>query len=252
MLIRLTLVATMWLVCTQFLPADDAVRVVLQEKAKKAAHVESTRYLRPSGRDRFVTECTFTVVRTFDGMTIKSVTERGKINLTVEASYDERKHLNAAKATLAVNEKTTTAIVTVTAGKAQVARAELPDQAFDVPTGVIVTSAPDWTDTFLLCKRFDRVQGGKQTFPGLWIHPEQNGQRLTFAIERRGADVIQHAGKPLTLDRFTIWLRGNSSYTAWANADGTMIRLVPMPFKEGALTGIVRDGYEKSASVLRP
>src|SRR5262249_3731411 len=97
-----------------------------------------------------------------------------------------------------------------------------------------------------------RHKGGKQQFAGLWIHPVEHSQRLTFAIERHGADMIEHAGKKLKLDRFTIWLRGNSSYAAWVDADGKMIKLVPLPFKENAMNWLVLEGYEKSAAGLPP
>jgi hypothetical protein len=133
----------------------------------------------------------------------------------------------------------------VSEGKARVQRAGQKAQEFEVPPGVIVTSAPDWTDAILLCRRYDRAKGGKQSFPGLWIHPEQPGQRLPFAIDRTGEDTVEDAGKKLKLARYTIWLRGNSSYTVWADETGRLIRLVPLATKEGAPTGLVLDGYEK-------
>jgi hypothetical protein len=155
-------------------------------------------------------------------------------------------------ATLTIDGKAKSATVVVTDGKAKVKRDALPDQEFDVPQGVIVTSAPDWTDTFLLCQRFDRVKGGKQSFPGLWVHPQQQCQRVDFQIERIGEDAIETADKKQKIDRFSIWLRGKSEYMAWANADGIMIKLAPLPVPANPTNWLVLEGYEKSTLSLRP
>jgi hypothetical protein len=212
---------------------------------------QKLRYLRPAGL-QFVSECEFTLTRGENGSTIESVTQRGPVKLTVTARYDAKDLLRAAEVTLLMKDQKKTAAVSVVAGKARVLRDAQAAQEFDAPKGVIVTSAPDWTDTFLLCRRYDRDKGGKQQFAGLWIHPVEHSQRLTFAIERHGAEMIEHAGKKLKLDRYTIWLRGNSSYAAWADADGKMIKLVPLPFNENAMNWLVLEGYEKSAAGLPP
>jgi hypothetical protein len=212
--------------------------------------MDKARYLRPSDR-AFVFECEIVLKKSKGGSSIESVTERGKTKLTVTSRYDERDRLTGAEASIG-GDKEKTVTVAVAAGKARVQRKGQEAQQFEVPEGVIVTSAPDWTDTFLLCRRYDRTKGGKQSFPGLWIHPEQAGQSLTFAIERTGQDTIEHAGKKLTLDRHTIWLRGNSTYAAWADARGKMIKLVPLPSKEKATNWLILEGYEESAAGLRP
>jgi hypothetical protein len=209
---------------------------------------ESVRYLRPSGKE-FVFECEFTLRKTKEGSSIESTTVRAKTRLTVSARFDDRDRLTAAEAMLVTGDQKKSATVTVSDGKATVQRPGQKPQEFEVPPGVIVTSAPDWTDTFLLCRRYDRTKGGKQSFPGLWIHPEQAAQRLTFAIERTGEDKVEHAGKELRLGQYTIWLRGNSRYAAWADDAGRMIKLLPLPAKEGATNWLVFEGYEKSAGV---
>lgn len=211
---------------------------------------ETSRYLRPAGK-AFATECEFTLKRAESGSSVESVTFRGETKMTVTARYDAEERLTAAVVILWTKDQKSTATVGVAAGKATVKRDAQPILEFEVPKGVIVTSAPDWTDTFLLCRRYDRQKGGKQHFAGLWIHPVNASQRLTFAIERSGAATIEHAGKKLKLDRFTIWLRGNSSYAAWADHEGRMIKLLPLPAKENAMNWLVRDGYEKSAASLR-
>ncbi len=222
--------------CTQVFAQDD---------------IEKVRYLRPAGAT-FAVECEFTLKKTKTGSSIESVTGRGKTKLIIAARYDSHDLLTSAEAILVRDDKKTAASVSVAAGKAKIQREGQAAQEFDVPRGVIVTSAPDWTDTFLLCRRYDRKLGGKQSFPGLWIHAEQPSQRMTFAIERGGAAAIDHSGKQVTLERCTIWLRGNSQYAAWIDNTGKMIKLVPLPFQENALNWLVLDGFEKSTAGLRP
>ena len=207
------------------------------------------RYLR-LGTNPPATECTFTLRLTNAGWSIDSVTGRGKTQLTVASSNDDRGFLGAATATLLADDQKKMVRVEAREGKAKVLRAGQAAQELEAPKGVIVTSAPDWTDTFLLCRRFDRKKGGKQEFPGLWIHPEQPAQNLTFTIERQGADAIDHEGKKIDLDRFLIRIRNNSPYAAWANEAGTMIKLVSLPFQEGKSVELVLEGYEKSAGKL--
>lgn len=216
-----------------------------------AESIDRVRYVRPSGKE-FVPECEFTLRKTKAGSTIESVTSRGKTRLTVSAHYDDGDRLTGAGATLVNDGEKKTVTVAASAGKARVQWADQKAQEFEVPPGIIVTSAPDWTDTFLLCRRYDHKTGGKHTFPGLWIHPEQVRHRLTFAIERTGEDAVTHVGKKLKLSRYTIWLRGNSRYAAWADETGKLIKLVPLPYKEKATNWLVLDGYEQSTSDLSP
>jgi hypothetical protein len=230
-------------------PADDLLRATSAEPP--ADVVETARYVRPSDR-AFVPESEITVKKSRTGLSVESVTGRGKSKLTVSSRYDDRGRLTAAEATLVTGDKKSAVSVTVTAGKATIRRDGQSAQELEVPADAIVTSAPDWTDAFLLCRRYDRKAGGKQSLPGLWIHPEQATQLPKFAIERTGGDTIDHAGKELKLDRYTIWLRGNSTYAAWSGDQGKLIKLVPLPYKEGAENWIVLEGYEKSASGLRP
>jgi hypothetical protein len=216
-----------------------------------AGIVEEVRYLRPAQK-QFATECDFTITRVGKGSVTESVTCRGKTKMIVTARHDDKDALTAAEVVLWTDNQKKSAVVRMVGGKAKVEREGFPVQEFDSPKGVIVTSAPDWTDTFLLCRRYDRKKGGKQTFPGLWIHPVEASQQLTFSIERQGAATIEHAGKQLKLDRYTIWLRGNSSYAAWADSAGRMIKLTPLPTKADATNWLVLSGYEKSASGLAP
>src|SRR5262249_31535015 len=172
--------------------------------------------------------------------------------LTVLSRYDRRNRLLAAEANLESDGKKKSATVAADDGKAKVRRDGQPVQEFDISPGVIVTSAPDWTDAILMRRRYHAKGGGKQSFPGLWIHPEQACQSLTFAIDKLSEETIDHADMKLKLSRFTIWLRGNSSYAAWADDGGRMIKLVPLPYKENAANWLVLEGYEKAAANMWP
>jgi hypothetical protein len=199
-----------------------------------------------------VTECVFTEQRGAAGRHIQSVTGRGAAKMTVTARYDAQDALTGAEATLSQGDQAAVARVEVADGKAKVKREGQETLEFAVPKGVIVTSAPDWTDTFLLCRHYDRRKGGPQEFAGLWIHPTMPAQRLTFTVERVGTDTIEHGGKKVELDRLAIRIRNNSAYVAWANAAGQMIKLTALPLKENGGTTLVQEEYEKSAAALRP
>lgn len=209
-----------------------------KEHARGARDAEAARYLRitPKGT---APECTFTVRPN----SIEAVTGR----LTVTSRYDGAGALLEAAAVLGERKAT----VAAADGKARVTRPDAEPQEFDTPPGIIVTSAPDWTDTFRLCRFADRAKEGPQEFPGLWIHPDKPAQRLTFAIEKTGSAAIEHGGAKLELDRWAIRLRGNSRYVAWADAKGRMIKLVSLPFGEGA-TQLVLEGFEAAVATLKP
>jgi hypothetical protein len=172
--------------------------------------------------------------------------------MAVTASYDAQHALVHAQATLSDGARKKTVRVEIKDGQATLKRDAGEMQEFAAPRGVIVTSAPDWTDTFLLCRYYDRKKGGKQEFPALWIHPEQPGQRLTFLIERVGMDTIDHQSRKLGLQRYRIRIRNNSAYVAWTDGDGEMIKLMSLPVKGKGGTTLVREGYESSAAPLHP
>ena len=201
----------------------------------RAPSTHVIRYFRVSPQGKAL-ECTFAVLRGAEGWTITSVTG----NMKVEARYDGSDRLLDAQASL---QNGATARVDVVGGRAKVTVPGREDRELDVAAGVIVTSAPDWTDTFRICRRWNREQGGKQTFPGLWIHPVQPIQQLTFSAEfvRRDGD----------LDVITIRLRNNSPYRAWVDPKGRMIKLAALPVKEGSVV-LVLDGAQSAAAGLPP
>jgi hypothetical protein len=201
------------------------------------------RYLRVTSRGT-IPECSFTIDRREGGWTMTSLTGQ----LIVTARYDASDRLLDATARLGRGEA---ARVEAAGGRAKVLRPGLEAQEFDAPPGVIITSAPDWTDTFRICRLWSAARGGRQEFPGLWIHPEKSAQRLTFTAERAGGDVIRGPAGPLALQRLSIRLRGDSAYVAWVDPQGRMIKLASLPFGDGS-TVLLLEGFEGAAAALRP
>jgi hypothetical protein len=225
--------------------------ILLPSAPAQSLKEETFSYARPTDKG-FVPECTIKIQDRKGDWRIVSETHRGDTRMTVSTNYDAKDELIYGTAILMTPQEQAKAVVDRRQGKAAVLRTGKPPELFAVPAGVIVTSAPDWTDIFLLCRRYDRKAGGKQKFAGLWIHPKQPAQLLPFTIERMGADNIEHDGKKMELDRYVIFIRGPSPYVAWADSAGTMVRLVPTPAKGQTLNGLVRAGYEKSAGKLWP
>jgi WD40 repeat protein/mono/diheme cytochrome c family protein len=233
---------------------DGSIRswgVAVASRADEVIVVPTAEYLRPT-KDGFARECEFYQNSSKAGSDIKSITFRGATKLQVQASYAPDGALTTADVTLDDGKKPRQVVVEVAGSKASVRRDGQPTQEFTVPKGVIVTSAPDWTDTFVLCRKFDRKGPAKQEFPGLWVHPTQPAQLLTFSIERLGADTLEHLGKKQEVDCCLIRIRGNSPYVAWMDQHQKMLKLVPLPYREGAMNELVHKGYEKSARTLVP
>jgi hypothetical protein len=206
-----------------------------------AAAPEVFHYLRVASQ-RKALECSFAILRSADGWTITSVTG----DLTVEARYDAQDRLRGGHASL---RNGGTARVLVAGGRARLTAPGREDEEMEAPPGVIVTSAPDWTDAFRICRLWDRARAGRQEFPGLWIHPVQPARRLTFSAEGVRRDRLDQGPTTLDLDVLTIRLRGNSAYRAWADPAGRMIKLASLPAGEGS-TVLVLEGFESAASAL--
>src|ERR1051325_445764 len=188
---------------------------------------ERFRYLRAQG-DGFATECKFVIARDKSGWSIVSTTDRGAIQMHVETRYDADDRPVSARVALTTHSVTKTATVQIKDGKATVRREGQPPAEFDAPKGTIITSAPDWTDVFLLCCRCDRQRKGKQEFPSLWIQPTPTALGLSFTIAREGGDAVEASGKKPELPRYAIRIRNNSGYTAWADSQGRLVRLIPL------------------------
>jgi hypothetical protein len=112
----------------------------------------------------------------------------------------------------------------------------------------IVTTAPDWSDIFQLVRNYDRRRGGKQTVPGLWIHPSKPHQLIDFTIDRTGEDALMLKDRKLRVDRYRITLR-SGDYTAWADQAGLVYKLAPARKPDEF---VVLEGYEDATRNLTP
>jgi len=211
--------------------------------------VQKASFVRPMGKE-FIPECEIAITRDAASWSIESVTTRGETRMTVRASYGNGNILREASAELRQGDTLSAARATVADKLVRVRRHDGTEQELPHAAGIIVTSAPDWCDIFMLCRNYDRKAGGRQKFPALWLHPTQPAQVAVFAIERQGTQAILRDGKPMQLERFRVEIRGGSAYVAWANTQGELIKLAPLPFKAGS--GIVRSGWADVYHMLAP
>lgn len=218
----------------RLLGADD-------EKSSKTIH-----FLRPT-ETGFVNETKIHVVRTEQGSVITSTTQRGEQVLTVTARFDRERNLTSASVLQRDRERETSASVKVRKGTARVQRNGNEPIELSCPAGVIVTSAPDWTDSFMAVRRYDPKGSTAQSFPGLWIHPTREPLELAIKLTRLGHDSVMHDEKTVTLDRYLLLLRGGSRYIVWGNQQ-QLVRLVPEPRGKG---GIVLAGWERATRDLK-
>ena len=233
--------------CSQ-LATEKFASLAERQAAKSQPRVEVARYLRPSGTD-WVFESEIRLTHSEGRLELKSVTGREKSRLTLAATFDRDSRLLEATVTTERENEKQSARAAVSDGKARVTRHGGEESELDCPAGVIVTSAPDWTDAFLMVRRYDRTRGGKQEFAGLWIHPTQPPLRPTFSIDCIGDNTVQHDGQDVRLDRFLVVLRGGTRYIAWGNNSGRMVRLVP---QNSPQQGIALDSWEHAAGDLAP
>ena len=216
--------------------------------ADKPATTETFRYLRAAGL-KFVPEGEIRLTRTAKPLIVVSVTRRGKQKLTVESRYDSRNVLQSAKVTIQRGSRVQTATVRVSRRKAEIVRDGRAVKTLAAPQGVIVTSAPDWTDSFMAVRRYDPHGEAAQTFPGLWIHPTREPLQLTIRLTHVGEDAVKLLNKTVKLQRLSLVLRGGSRYVVWRNPQGFLVRLIPAKSKTG---GIVLAGWERATSGLKP
>ncbi|MCH7727240.1 MAG: hypothetical protein IH991_12285 [Planctomycetes bacterium] len=210
--------------------------------------VETARYLRPVGTE-YRLETTLRFENRNDGYTITSVTRRGTTTLTIASRFNDADELRFAKVTVASGDKEAVADARQENGKATITREKGKSTVLDCPAGVIVTSAPDWTDTVMLMQRYDAQRGGEQQFAGLWIHPVREPLRLTLRVRPLGEDFVTLDGKRMRLDRFQITLRNNSKYIGWRDQQQRLIRLLPAGKTQPA---IVLAGWEQATANLKP
>ena len=95
--------------------------------------------------------------------------------------------------------------------------------------------------------RYDRAQGGKQEFPGFWIHPVQPPRVLTFTVEKLGEDVVVAREKKVSLGRYRVVLR-SGGYLVWADAAGLVHKLMTV---DRPASAVVLDGFEEATRALK-
>jgi hypothetical protein len=201
-----------------------------------------------------VLESEVTVTPGSSGSVYASRTERGSEKMTLTLRFDRSGALTSAEALRETTAKRR-AILTVQGKTGQLKRNGTTDFFSDLPANPIVTTAPDWSDIFQLVRRYDARKGGKQEFPGLWIHPVQDLQRLTFTIERLEKsdtvtvkDAQTQKDVEVKLDRYRIRLR-SGDYLAWADGNARVVRLMPLAAR--ALP-VVLEGFEAATRSLGP
>ncbi len=209
---------------------------------------ETIRFLRVSGSE-FVKESEIHVMQTEQSFVVTSITQRGEQTLTVNSRFDSNRTLVSARVTLRRGERTQSASVIVTDRTARVLRDGNETNELACPGGVIVTSAPDWTDSFMAVRRFDPQGSATQEFPGLWIHPTREPLELTISLTRLGHDSVTLRNKSAHLDRLLLVLRGGSQYVVWRNQQGQLVRLVSVIEGSG---GIVLIGWDHATRDLKP
>lgn len=216
--------------------------------ADKHESSNTIRYLRVSGSE-FVKETEIHLLRTQESFVVTSITQRGEQTLTITSRFDSKNALTGARVTLRRGKRAQSASVSVTDGTARVLRDGNVTNELACPDGVIVTSAPDWTDSFMAVRRYDPKGPTTQKFPGLWIHPTREPLALTLSLTRLGHDRVTRCNTSANLDRFLLVLRGGSRYVVWRNQQGQLVRLVPA-MKGGG--GIVLAGWERATRDLKP
>lgn len=201
---------------------------------------KTLRYLRPAGSE-FRLETEITLRRSGESVSIASVTHRGKRKLSLTSRFSAGGRLQSANVSIVSDNGRQSAQVHADGAKATVKRHDGRVDGLDCPAGIIVTSAPDWTDAFMLVRRYDRKQGGVQKFEGLWIHPTLRPLRLTLTVRHEGTDSVTKKGEPQKLERFSITLRNGSRYVAWRNGQMDLVRLVANGQPQPA---VVLNGWE--------
>jgi hypothetical protein len=124
----------------------------------------------------------------------------------------------------------------------------------DLPENPVVTTSPGWSEVFQLVKRYDAAKGGKQEFPGAWIHPADGMKTPTYAVKREGEDTIKVLDKdkkeqPVKLDRFLLSLRAADDFRAWVDPMGRIVRIAAVKVKD---TPVILEGFEEATKDLAP
>jgi hypothetical protein len=216
--------------------------------AQPAAEAAPTtlRYVRTT-KNGVAPECVLTISTKGTRKEWLSVTDRATEKMTLRVAWIEES-LVVAKVIHETAGGKKVALLERENGETTLTKNDRTEKLDAVPPQAVVTTAPDWTDIFLMIERYDRAKGGKQEFAGVWIHPEKATLRLTFSAERTGSATIMVKGKPVTLDRFRIRLR-SGEYAVWANAERRVVRLQAA---SGTAPAVLLEGFEEATRMLMP
>ncbi len=233
----------------RFDPAAAARDVLALLKA--SAEDKTLKYVRPSAKGP-VEESEIRFEGDTAGQTITSVTTRGTTTLTLTSRYAGEGRLAPSQRAIGIenlHEGVSGSGHRDRRRRQGDRRAHGREPAtFDCPPGIIVTSAPDWTDAVEAVRRYMPSGTVAQEYPGLWIHPTQEPARLTFKLVRQSEDEVRRAGRAAGLLRLVLELRGGSKYTVWRNDAGQLVRLMPQGKPEQA---IVLAGWEEATGELK-
>jgi len=203
------------------------------------------RYVRPDG-GKFVFDGELTFTRSADGSSAVSRVDRGKETLTLTVERDKAGQVVAANAVDQTADDKKAVTVTFVGKSAEVRRGGLREYV-ETPADAVVATAPGLGDVLQLVRRYDAAKGGKQEFPGLWIHPREPYATLTFVIERVGGDKATLKDKEVALDRYRV-KRRDGTYLVWASADGVVYKVAPDGGKGDAA---VLEGWEDATRDLK-
>jgi hypothetical protein len=196
------------------------------------------RYVR-SADDKIVTESEVTTTRDGDDTVIVSRTQRPDETMTLTLRQDKDGQLLSAEAVRESGKMKKTATLTVQGKTAQLKQGGITD--FLKGGGeLIVTSAPDWSDVFQLVRRYDAKKGGEQQFAGVWIHPDNPPQELTFTITNDDVETVKVKDKEVRLGRYKVKLR-SGDYIVWADAAKRVVKLTAVGPKAKP---VVLEGFE--------
>jgi hypothetical protein len=206
--------------------------------------------MRPSG-DKYVVESEITITPAQRGSVYTSTTSRtsddGDTKMTLTLRLDANNAITTAEALLTTPKSKKKATLGLFKDHARLKREGTTELLDRVPESPVVTTAPDWSDVIQLVTRYDSKKGGKQEFGGVWFHPVDQPQILTFTIERTGEDKIKLKEQEIELRRHEIHLR-SGGYRAWSDGDARIVRIVPRG--QGGVP-IVLEGYEEATRELK-
>jgi hypothetical protein len=206
---------------------------------------DSLRYVRPAS-DGWVLESEVRESRSADGILYESVTHRPGQKMTLKISYDAKRRVLAAETLLEAKQGKSAAKATFEKDTVRLVR-DGKEEVFKLSGEPVVTTAPDWSDIFLLIRRYDRARGGRQESTGFWFHPQQPARVLAFTVERLGDDTLLVKERRHSLGRYRVTLR-SGAYVVWADDTGRVWKLIPGGNPKAA---VVLQGYEKATAELK-